>query len=68
VAHAIKRPDDVELFGWKDDPPVVTDDARRLHEQAEQLTDGALEAVFATLTDSQSEALVAGTDAMHAAL
>jgi hypothetical protein len=68
VAHAIKRPDDVELFGWKDDPPVVTDDARRLHEQAEQLTDGALVAAFATLNESQSAALVSGTDAMHAAL
>jgi hypothetical protein len=68
VAHAIKRPDDVELFGWGDDPPVVTDEARRLHEQAEELTNTALVGAFATLSESQSEALVAGTDAMHAAL
>lgn len=68
VAHAIKRPTDVELFGWKDEPPVVTDEARRLHDQAEELTNVALEAAFATLDDAQAEALVAGTDAMHAAL
>jgi hypothetical protein len=68
VAHAIKRPDDVELFGYKDEPPVVTDEARRLHDRAEQLTDEALVGAFATLSPAQAEALIAGTDAMHAAL
>jgi hypothetical protein len=68
VAHAIKRPDDIELFGWKDDPQVVTDEARRLHERAEQLTDEALFGAFATLSADQAAALVGGTDAMHAAL
>lgn len=68
VAHAIKRPDDVELFGWKDDPPVVTDEARRQHERAEQLTDEALAGAFATLSQDEAQALIAGTDAMHAAL
>jgi hypothetical protein len=68
VAHAIKRPDDVELFGWGDEPPVVTDAARRLHEKAEELTNDALVGAFAKLSEAQGEALVAGTDAMHAAL
>jgi hypothetical protein len=68
VAHAIKRPEDVELFGWKDEPPIVTDEARALHGRAEQLTDAALEGAFATLGGDASAALVAGTDAMHAAL
>ena len=68
VAHAIKRPDDVELFGWGDEPPVVTDEARRLHEKAEGLTNDALVGAFATLSEAQGEALVAGTEAMHAAL
>jgi hypothetical protein len=42
VAHAITRPNDVELFGWKGHAPVVTDADRALREQAEQLTDQAL--------------------------
>jgi hypothetical protein len=68
IAHAIKRPDDVELFGWNDEPPVVTDEDRRLHDRAEELTNIALEPAFATLSAAQAEALVAGTDALHAAL
>ena len=68
IAHAIKRPEDVELFGWKDEPPVVTDEHRRLHGQAEELTNISLEGAFATLGDAQAEALVAGTDSMHIAL
>ena len=47
---------------------MVTDAARLLHERAEQLTDEALVGAFATLSSVQAQALVAGTDAMHAAL
>ncbi len=68
VAHAIKRPEDVALFGWGDEPPVVTDEARALHDRAEAITDDALVAAFAGLSSAQGEALVAGTDAMHSAL
>jgi hypothetical protein len=68
IAHAIKRPEDVELFGWADAPPVVTDAAVLLHGRAEELTNDALAPAFATLTDEQAAALIAGTDAMHAAI
>jgi hypothetical protein len=68
VAHAISRPNDVELFGWKDDPPVVTDEARALHARAEQMTNEALLPAFSVLSDAQADALVAGAAAMHAAL
>jgi len=68
VAHAIKRPEDVELFGWGDEPPVVTEQARALHARAEEFTNVALAGPFATLTDEQAAALIAGTDAMHLAL
>ena len=68
IAHAIKRPDDVELFGWGDEPPIVTDEARALHARAEELTNEALAGPFASLTDDQVAALIAGTDSMHAAL
>jgi hypothetical protein len=68
IAHAIKRPEDVELFGWGDEPPVVTDDDRRLHVRAEDLTNEALSPAFRTLNEQQAEALISGTDAMHSAL
>jgi hypothetical protein len=68
VAHAIKRPDDVGVFGWKDDPPVPTDADREAWARAEALTDDLLAPAFAALTDVQTDALLAGTTAMHAAL
>jgi hypothetical protein len=68
IAHAISRPNDVELFGWKDAPPVVTDDARQMHHRAQELTDDALVPAFSALTDAQAEALVTTTRELHAHL
>lgn len=69
AAHAIKRPNDVELFGWQgDEVPTVTDSDRQRRARAEQLTDEALMPAFSRLTATQSAALIAGTEAMHAAL
>jgi len=67
VAHAIKRPDDVANFGYRE-PPTVTDDDRARHQRAETVTDDVLERAYARLTDAQADALVAGAAAMHAAL
>lgn len=67
VAHAIKRPDDVKLFGYTE-PPHVRDDDRASWERAEALTNDMLERPFSVLDDAGGEALVAGTDAMHAAI
>ncbi len=67
VAHAIKRPDDLGLFGY-DEPPVVTDADRAKLERAETITDDVLEPAYAVLTESGCEALISGTDTMHAAL
>jgi hypothetical protein len=67
VAHAIKRPTEVELFGWKE-PPPVTDDDRARHARAEVMTDEMLAGSFAVLDDEGAAALVAGTEAMFAAL
>ncbi len=66
-AHAIKRPGDVAMFGWEEAPEVPIDGDIRM-DAAEQLTDTLLERAFFALTTEQSEALVAGTLAMHAAL
>jgi hypothetical protein len=68
VAHAIKRPNDVELFGWQDTPPQPTAADREALDRAEAITDTIVRPGFAALTVDQSAALVAGTDALHAAL
>ena len=68
LAHAIKRPSDIGLFGWKDTPPEPTDADRAAWDRAEALTDDVLTPAFAALTAAQSEALVAGAVAMRAAL
>jgi hypothetical protein len=67
VAHAIKRPDDVATFGYGE-PPTVTDADRAALDRAEQITDDILLPAFSVLDEEQAEALVAGTNAMHAAL
>ena len=67
VAHAVKRPDDVAMFGYEE-PPVVTEHDRAALDRAEQITDDILLPAFSTLDEAQADALVAGTTAMHAAL
>ncbi|MAT04341.1 MAG: hypothetical protein CL424_04775 [Acidimicrobiaceae bacterium] len=67
VAHAIKRPDDLAMFGYEE-PPAITDDDRAALERAEAITDDILEPAFAVLSGGQGDALVAGTNAMHTAL
>ena len=67
VAHAIKRPNDVATFGYAE-PPAVTDADRAALVRAEALTDELLVPSFAVLDDAGAAALVAGTDAMYAAI
>ena len=67
VAHAIKRPDAVAMFGW-DEAPTVTDDHRRRLAEAEELTDELLIPAFSVLDTAGAEALAAGTRAMAAAI
>ena len=67
VAHAIRRPDDVALFGWRDEVEV-TDDHRARWQAAEALTNELLEPAYATLNDDELAALVAGAEAMNTAI
>jgi hypothetical protein len=67
TAHAIKRPDDVSVFGYET-APDVTDDDRATWQRAEAMTDDLLVPAYAALTDAQAAALVAGTAAIAAAL
>lgn len=66
VAHAIKRPDDVAAFGYRE-PPVVTDADRANWTRAEELTDELLSPAYASLSADQTQALVDGTAAIAAA-
>lgn len=66
-AHAIKRPGDVAMFGWEEAPATPIDGDERM-EAAEAATNVILEPAFAALSDEQAAALIAGTNAMAAAL
>lgn len=67
VAHAIKRPDDVQMFGWAE-APTVTDEDRAKHLAAEELTDELVMEAYGVLDDAGGDALMAGLDAMEAAI
>lgn len=66
VAHAIRRPEDVKLFGYES-PPDVSEADRAAWDQAEFLTDQLLVPAYDTLSDDQAAALVSGTEAIAAA-
>jgi hypothetical protein len=68
VAHQIKRPNDVQSFGWPEDIAAPTDEQRAALDRAEEITNDMLAPAFAVLDDAGAEALIAGIDAMHAAL
>ena len=69
TAHAVKRPDDLALFGYEpDNPPPVTDADREKWARAEALTDEILAPAYATLSDAQAEALITGTNTLAQAL
>ena len=67
IAHAIKRPADVQVFGYEESPEV-SDDDRAKWQRAEALTDELLTPAYASLSGAQADALVGGTAAIAAAL
>lgn len=69
VAHAIRRPSDVETFGWaKGEIPEPTDEDRRKLGEADRMTDQALTRHYEGLSPQASADLVAGARAVEAAL
>lgn len=68
VAHAIKRPDAVAMFGWETGAPEPTDADRAALAEAEVITDRILERAFSALSSAQATALVDGTRALHSAI
>lgn len=66
-AHGIKRPTEFKLFGYEAEIEV-TDSDRAKWLRAEDLTDEILVPAYDHLTADQAAALIAGTEAMHAAV
>ncbi|MGI9597366.1 MAG: helix-turn-helix domain-containing protein, partial [Acidimicrobiales bacterium] len=67
VAHAIRRPDDVESFGYQTPPPISDDDRAKL-KQADELTDRLMTGPYSVLDSGGSKAMVEGIEAMNNAL
>ena len=67
VAHAIKRPDDVETFGYTE-APTITDADRAMHDEAEKLTDQMVADAYGALDDAGANALLTGLDGIEAAV
>ena len=64
-AHALKRPEMVEMFGWKD--VAISDDTEAKMAVAEEMTDAALECCYSVLDDAGEAAFVNATKAMATA-
>lgn len=67
VAHYIRRPDDWATFGYSDIPEVSDADRAKLV-AAEALTDQLVLPAYSVLDGAAADALVAGLEAMEAAL
>ncbi|MDQ3544275.1 MAG: hypothetical protein M3431_10510 [Actinomycetota bacterium] len=67
LAHQIRRPDDVSLFGWPE-PVAYTDADSTRWAAAEALTNELLSPSFAVLDPASERALLAGAKAIHTAL
>jgi len=67
VAHAHRRPDAAQMFGWEELPAVSNTD-RALIEEADRLTDTLMVQHYAMLTPEQADALATGATALHAAI
>ncbi|MGH9103935.1 MAG: helix-turn-helix domain-containing protein [Acidimicrobiales bacterium] len=69
VAHAIRRPADIELFGWgRGEAPEPTEEDRHRLGEADRITDRILLRPYADLDARAGEALVAGAKAVAATL
>lgn len=66
-AHVIRRPDDVQTFGYETTPDV-TEDERALLGEADVLTDKLMAIPYGVLTGEEGTHLVEGVVAIQAAL
>jgi hypothetical protein len=69
AACYLQGPEVFALHGYKeDDAPVVTEELREKKRRAEELTNAAVAAALAVLSDEQRASLVEGAIAMFGAL
>lgn len=66
VAHALRRPDAVEMFGWASGLEIPTDAKSRLR-NADSLTDELNSEAYRPLSKPQQRAMVDGVEAIHSA-
>ena len=59
IAHALRRPDDIEMFGWPADIEVP-EGAQALLAEVDELTNDLNASAYSSLSDSQRDAFVAG--------
>ena len=68
-AHFIKRPNDVQMFGWSpDEPPHIDESVRATMLEIESLTDELVAPAYAVLTQAERDSFTSTMVAIHAAL
>ena len=67
MAHRVRRPGELALFGWSEDTEV-TDEDRVKWEAAEALTDELITPIYGILDGAEAQALADGVAAIEAAL
>jgi hypothetical protein len=68
TAHFVKRPNDIRMFGWRqDDAPEITDDTLAAMANAEAITDAIVGQAFAGLDHGEGAALLHGLQGIAAA-
>jgi hypothetical protein len=69
IAHYLRRPYDMEMFGWAGDETIeVTDEDRGRLQRADELTDRLVAGAYGALDAAASTALLDGLAAVDAAL
>lgn len=69
VAHYLRRPDDMELFGWDPEEPVlVTAEDEMALQRADELTDRLVAPAYGVLDAAATSTLLDGLAAVEAAL
>jgi hypothetical protein len=64
IAHFLRRPYDMELFGWDEEALDVTDEHRRRLTQADELTGVLVADAYGSLDTGQWAALLDGLSAV----
>ena len=67
IAHRVRRPDDVAMFGWPEGV-VVTDDHQSRWQAAENLTDEMLVPAWSSLSEAEGQTIIDTVSAMQTVL